>query len=132
MELERWRAALDERETSSIAMTRRVKSLERELARKEKALAEAAALLILKKVDLLYQEAEDDDTDEENDRGSSTLLPMRSAPAHGSPRRATSSASRLARWSDGEDDQGARTVVQSRIARPRARLRHRRRRRFWQ
>jgi transposase len=69
VELEGWRAALDDRETSSIAMTRRVRSLERELARKERALAEAAALLLLKKkVDLLYQEAEDDDTDKENDK----------------------------------------------------------------
>ena len=47
--MESWRAALDDRETSSVGMSRRVRSLERELARKDKALAEAAALLILKK-----------------------------------------------------------------------------------
>jgi hypothetical protein len=42
---------------------------ERELARKEKALAEAAALLVLKKkVETLYGEGEDDDTDEENEK----------------------------------------------------------------
>lgn len=68
-DLERWRAALEDRETSSIAMSRRVRSLERELARKEKALAEAAALLVLKKkVEDLYPEDEEDDTDKENDK----------------------------------------------------------------
>jgi transposase-like protein len=68
-ELERWQAALDDRETSSIAMTRRVRGLERELARKERALAEAAALLMLKKkVDILYPEEEDNDTDKGNGR----------------------------------------------------------------
>lgn len=48
-EVEGWRLALDDRETASMSMTRRIRNLERELARKEKALAEAAALLILKK-----------------------------------------------------------------------------------
>lgn len=68
-DLERWRLALEDRETSSTAMAKRLRSLERELARKEKALAEAAALLVLKKkVDLLYPEDEDDDTDKGNDR----------------------------------------------------------------
>jgi len=43
--------------------------LERELARKEKALAEAAALLLLKKkVEALYGEDEDDDTKGENEK----------------------------------------------------------------
>ena len=46
---------------------RRLKKLERELARKDKALAEAAALLVLqKKVQAIWGD-EDDDTDEEND-----------------------------------------------------------------
>ncbi|HUQ01853.1 MAG TPA: hypothetical protein VM261_05120, partial [Kofleriaceae bacterium] len=68
-DLERWRVALEDRETSSIAMSRRVRSLERELARKEKALAEAAALLVLKKkVEDLYSEDEDDDIGTENDK----------------------------------------------------------------
>lgn len=40
-------------------------ALERELARKEKALAEAATLLVLKKVQAL-EEDEDVDTDEEH------------------------------------------------------------------
>ena len=43
--------------------------LERELARKEKALAEAAALLVLKKkVEAFYGEDEDDDTNGENEK----------------------------------------------------------------
>ena len=68
-DLERWRMVLEDQETSSTAMTKRVRQLERELARKEKALAEAAALLILKKkVEDLYPEDEDDDTDKRSDK----------------------------------------------------------------
>jgi transposase len=48
-DLERWRFALEEGGASSTATTKRIRKLERELARKEKALAEAAALLVLKK-----------------------------------------------------------------------------------
>ena len=48
-EYERWRIALDEGGAASAATTKRIRQLERELARKEKALAEAAALLVLKK-----------------------------------------------------------------------------------
>ncbi len=67
-ELERWRAALDDRDSGSRAQARQVKVLQRELARKDKALAETAALLVLqKKVDALYGAAEADDTDEENE-----------------------------------------------------------------
>jgi 5-methylthioribose kinase len=66
-ELEQWRLALGE-DKASIATTKRIRKLERELARKEKALAEAAALLILKKkVDHLWED-EDDDTDEESEK----------------------------------------------------------------
>jgi len=47
---------------------KRIKQLERELARKDKALAEAAALLVLKKkVQAIWGDA-DDDTSEENDK----------------------------------------------------------------
>ena len=68
-QLEEWRAALEEslskprqgnRPTSA---GKRIKELERELARKEKALAEAAALLILKKKMEQYWADADDDTD---------------------------------------------------------------------
>lgn len=46
----------------------RIRTLERELARKEKALAEAATLLVLKKtVESLYRD-EDDDTRLESDK----------------------------------------------------------------
>jgi hypothetical protein len=68
-EYEQWRLALDEGGQASSTTNRRIRQLERELARKEKALAEAAALLILKKkVDALYQEDEDDDTNGENEK----------------------------------------------------------------
>ena len=67
-EFESWRLALAEGGTPAKAATRRIRVLERELARKEQALAEAAALLVLKKkVDLLFPGDEDDDTDEDNE-----------------------------------------------------------------
>lgn len=66
-ELEQWRLALDEEGRASIATTKRIRRLERELARKEKALAEVAALLVLKKKVEHLQEDEDDDTDEETE-----------------------------------------------------------------
>jgi transposase len=68
-ELEQWRLALEEEGRASLATTKRIHKLERELARKEKALAEAAALLVLKKkVEHLYEEDEDSDTDEKNEK----------------------------------------------------------------
>jgi transposase-like protein len=67
-DLEQWRLALDEGTTAPKAMTRRIRDLERELARKEKVLAEAAALLVLKKkLQSLYPEGGDDDSDEGNE-----------------------------------------------------------------
>jgi transposase len=48
-EYEQWRLALDEGGAASASTNKRIRQLERELARKEKALAEAAALLVLKK-----------------------------------------------------------------------------------
>jgi transposase-like protein len=66
-ELEQWRLALDEEGRASTATTKRIRTLERELARKEKALAEAAALLVLKKkVEDLWED-EDDDTGEKSE-----------------------------------------------------------------
>jgi transposase-like protein len=68
-EYEQWRLALDEGGAASTATNKRIRQLERELARKEKALAEAAALLILKKkVDTLYGEDADDDTNGQSER----------------------------------------------------------------
>lgn len=55
-----------DRKAASIE-ARRVRDLERELARKEKALAEAAALLVLKKKAQAIWGDEDDDTDPRND-----------------------------------------------------------------
>lgn len=67
-ELEEWRIALAAGGNASKATKDRIRELERELARKEKALAEAAALLILKKkLEPLWAD-EGDDTDEENDK----------------------------------------------------------------
>jgi transposase len=61
-DFERWRSALQDDSHGSTAAGKRIRQLERELARKEKALAEAAALLVLKKrVQSLYPD-EDDDT----------------------------------------------------------------------
>ena len=67
-EYEQWRHALAEEGRSSLATTKQIRTLERELARKEKALAEAAALLVLKKKVNRLWEGEDDGTDEENER----------------------------------------------------------------
>ena len=68
-EYEQWRLALDEGGATSVATNKRIRQLERELARKEKALAEAAALLILKKkVETFYGEDEDDDTNGRNEK----------------------------------------------------------------
>lgn len=63
---ERWRIALQGDGRESAATTQRIRKLERELARKEKALAEAAALLVLKKTITNLQSDEDDDTEEPN------------------------------------------------------------------
>jgi transposase len=66
-ELEQWRLALDEEGRASMVTIKRIRNLERELARKEKALAEAAALLVLKKKLTDLWEDEDDDTGENNE-----------------------------------------------------------------
>ena len=62
------RIALEEDGRESAATTKRIRTLERELARKEKALAEAAALLVLKKTVANLHRDEDDDTDEPNEK----------------------------------------------------------------
>jgi transposase len=61
---ERWRVALAEDGQAPLATTRHIRKLERELARKEKALAEAATLLVLKKTIESHYQDEDDDIDE--------------------------------------------------------------------
>jgi transposase len=67
VDFERWRIALEEDGRESAATTKRIRNLERELARKEKALAEAAALLVLKKTVATLHHDEDDDTHEPNE-----------------------------------------------------------------
>lgn len=74
-ELEQWRAAAQAalenesaRPSSRGGESKRIKELERELRRKDKALAEAAALLVLQKKFHTYLEERDRDTDEENEK----------------------------------------------------------------
>jgi transposase len=67
-EFERWRIALEEDGQGSAASTKRIRKLERELARKEKALAEAATLLVLKKTIESHYRHEDDDTDGQSEK----------------------------------------------------------------
>lgn len=68
-EYEQWRLALDEGGLSPTATKKRIRELERDLARKEKALAEVGALLVLqKKLEDYYGEDEGDDTSEENEK----------------------------------------------------------------
>jgi hypothetical protein len=69
-DFERWRIALEEDGQGSLSTTKRIRKLERELARKEKALAEAAVLLVLKKTIDSYYKEEDDDTDEPSEKSS--------------------------------------------------------------
>ena len=61
-EYEQWRLALGEEGRASLTTVKRIRTLERELARKEKALAEATALL-----QALELEDEGDGTDEEHE-----------------------------------------------------------------
>jgi len=75
-QLDAWRAAAESFGQSAVPRrspeSKRIKELEREVARKDKALAETAALLVLqKKLQLLFPEgavAEDDDTDDGSDK----------------------------------------------------------------
>jgi transposase len=67
-DLEQWRLALTQEDAPSSMSNRHIRKLQRELARKDKALAEAAALLILKKTLEDRLGGEDDDTDEENEK----------------------------------------------------------------
>lgn len=67
-EYDQWRLALGDEGQASLATMRRIRVLERELARKEKALAEAAALLVLKKKLQVLEEDEDDEHDEKPER----------------------------------------------------------------
>jgi transposase len=61
----RWRAALEEAGEESVGMTKRLRKLERELARKERALAEAATLLVLREAIGSQAEKEEEVVDEQ-------------------------------------------------------------------
>jgi len=59
-----WRIALGEAGEESVGMTKRIRKLERELARKERALAEAATLLLLRETIKSQNQKEEDGIDE--------------------------------------------------------------------
>jgi hypothetical protein len=64
----RWRLALEEAGEECVGMAKRIGKLERELSRKERALAEAAALLVLREpLESLIQK-EDDGIDEQGEK----------------------------------------------------------------
>ncbi len=74
-DIEQWREAMTSaldgattKPSSRGADSKRIKELERELRRKDKALAETAALLVLQKKFHTYLEERDKDTDEENEK----------------------------------------------------------------
>jgi transposase len=55
-QFKRWRLALEEAGEESVSMAKRIGKLERELTRKERALAEAATLLVLREpIESLFQ-----------------------------------------------------------------------------
>lgn len=77
VDIDAWKAALGgvgkrprkpRKTDAEVAAARRVRSLERDLARKNKALAEAAAILVLQKKVQALLEDEDDDTPPRCDR----------------------------------------------------------------
>jgi putative transposase len=124
-ELDQWRDAMmsglkpaaSKRARSNEA--RRVRELEKELRRKDKALAEAAALLVLqKKVQALWGD-EDDDTKKENDEWRSRSSTRPWLPARASRRRARSSASARARSNAGATTKRAPTAAPGLVTRPR-------------
>jgi transposase len=61
----RWRLALEEAGEESVGMAKRIGKLERELARKERALAEAATLLVLRETIESQVQEKDDGIDEQ-------------------------------------------------------------------
>jgi transposase-like protein len=66
-ELEQWRLALADEGRTTRGTADQIRALQRELARKDKALAETAALLVLRKKAQALWGDEDDETDEENE-----------------------------------------------------------------
>jgi len=67
-EFEQWRRALETEAVVPPGTAKQIRALERELARKDKALAEAAALLVLKKK-LQEMDLSDEDDDDEGKSG---------------------------------------------------------------
>ena len=69
----RWRLALEEAGEESVSMAKRIGRLERELARKERALAEAATLLVLRESIESLDQNEQDICDEQDEAAESKL-----------------------------------------------------------
>lgn len=81
----RWRLALEEAGKESVGMAKRIGKLERELARKDRALAEAAALLLLREtIESQPQEkkavVEDKDEEQKLNRSLSIGAPLEDVP----------------------------------------------------
>jgi transposase-like protein len=68
-QLKRWRVALGEAGEETVGVTKRIRSLERELARKDRALAEAATLLVLRE----SSQFQDEDSDEAAESAESAM-----------------------------------------------------------
>jgi len=100
-DFERWRIGLEEDGRAETATTKRICQLERELDRKEKALAEAAALLALKKWWTISTATR---TAISTRRTRSDLGRDRRGASARRPFGASVSGSRLARWSAGALD----------------------------
>jgi transposase len=71
----RWRRALEEAGEESVGMAKRIGNLERELTRKERALAEAATLLVLREPFERSVRGEEDSIDERVDEEEELNIP---------------------------------------------------------
>jgi transposase-like protein len=85
----RWRVALEEAGNESVGMAKRIGKLERELARKERALAEAAVLLLLRETiesqpQRKNEVVEDQDEEEKLNRSISIGARLEDTPAQSS------------------------------------------------
>jgi transposase-like protein len=69
----RWRGALEEAGEESVGMTKQIRALQRELARKDRALAAAAALLLLRETIDKEAQTENEFVDDEIERADATL-----------------------------------------------------------
>jgi transposase len=76
-----WRLALEEAREESVGMAKRIGKLERELARKERALAEAATLLILRETPERQVLKEEQDIDQQAEEAEPLTSSLSARPA---------------------------------------------------